>query len=118
MMYRGGLGNCFGQGNGTGNGYNMMHYGMGGGIFMMIIVVALIGVLVYLIVKNTRNRQQYQGYHGPVAGQGTPGAANVNEAGTVTEANNQEVLNELNMRFAKGEITEEEYVSKKNILNL
>ena len=71
-----------------GYGYNMM----GGGFAMMIIPLAICGVLIYLLYKNGHNIKSKD------------------------TGNSDNSLNILKERFALGEINEEEYVNRKNIL--
>ncbi len=96
MMYsRGiqGFGNCFGFGNGMMFGYGAGPFG--GNWFVSMLFMAILAVLIIvaivLIIKK------------------------------VTKLNNShasdESLMELKTRFVKGEITEEEYMRKKNIIN-
>ena len=73
---------------GYGNGYNMM----GGWFGMIIIPIILILVVIYLVSNQGQNN-------------------NVKYVGT--KDNSLDILNE---RFARGEIDEEEYNNKKNIL--
>ncbi|MCA1073529.1 SHOCT domain-containing protein [Clostridium bowmanii] len=76
------------MGFGYGNGYNMM----GGWFGMMIIPIILIGVVIYVI------NNQGQKNNGKDIG---------------FKDNFMDILNE---RFARGEINEEEYNTKKNII--
>ena len=71
-----------------GYGYNMM----GGGFRMMIIPIILIGIAIFLFSKKGQND-------------------NVSDIGA--RDNSLDILNE---RFARGEINEEEYNHKKNVL--
>ena len=71
-----------------GYGYNMM----GGRFGMMIIPVILIGVLLFLLYKKQHNNS------------------------TKDLGNSDNSLNILKERFALGEINEEEYTNRKNIL--
>ena len=73
-------------------GYNMMG---GWGIFMMIILVILIVIIVYAVMKLVQ------------------GGSN---AGT-TSNGRDEALEILNQRYAKGELSDEEYQQKKKLLN-
>ena len=70
-------------------GYNMM----GGWSGMMIIPIILIAVVMFFIYKQSQNN-------------------NIKDIGTRNNA-----LDILNERFARGEIDEEEYNNKKNILS-
>ena len=72
-------------------GYDMMG---GCGIFMMIILVILIVIIVYAVMKLVQ------------------GGSN---AGT-TSNSRDEALEILNQRYAKGELSDEEYQQKKKIL--
>ena len=72
---------------GNGNGYNMM----GGWFGMMIIPIILIGIFIYVSSRQGQNNAKY-----------------------IETTDNS--LNILSERFARGEIKEEEYHSKKNIL--
>ncbi|PTQ81421.1 putative membrane protein [Trichococcus patagoniensis] len=73
-------------------GYNMMG---GWGIFMMIILlVILIVIIVYVVMKLVQGG---------------------NNAGT-TSNGRDEALEILNQRYAKGELSDEEYQQKKKIL--
>ena len=73
------------------NGYGMMG---GWGIFMMIVLVILIVIIVYAVMKLVQ------------------GGSN---AGT-TSNSRDEALEILNQRYAKGELSDEEYQQKKKIL--
>ncbi|MDK2809460.1 MAG: putative rane protein [Petroclostridium sp.] len=76
----------------------MMGYGygmMGGWMFMMIIPLLLIGIIVYAAVKLASGSQS-------------------NYAGKYGETNR--AMEILNQRFANGEISEEEYKKKKDML--
>jgi putative membrane protein len=72
---------------GNGNGYNMM----GGWFGMMIIPIILIGFIIYLGSRKGQNDAKY-----------------------IETTDNS--LNILSQRFAHGEINEEEYNHKKNVL--
>jgi putative membrane protein len=72
---------------GYGNGYNMM----GGWFGMMIIPIILIGIIIYIGSRQEQSNAKY-----------------------IETTDNS--LNILSERFARGEIKEEEYNSKKNIL--
>lgn len=79
------------QGPGGGWG-NMMHYGYGGGMFMgMLIFLILIVGIVYFVVMGTRSK-------------GAPGASD------------EKPLDILKKRYAKGEITTDEYERMKKDL--
>ena len=74
----------------------MMGYGFGyGGIFMMLIPIVLVAIIVYAILKLT-------------------GHSNLN--GHYNNIRSNSALDILNERFARGEITEEEYNQKKNMI--
>lgn len=83
--------NVFG---GSGYGFGRM-YG-GPNFFMMIPMIVLLLVIVYLIYKTFSNRQL---------------------ASVVSPPASSKAMNILSERFAKGEITEEEYKSIKEQLN-
>jgi putative membrane protein len=70
----------------------MMHYGFGyGGMFMWIIFLIVIGLLVYFIAQAQKTKGQ-------------------------TPTQNESHLDILKRRYAKGEITKEEYESMKKDL--
>ena len=73
---------------GYGYGYNMM----GGWFGMMIIPIILIGVVIYVVSKQERNNKGKD---------------------IVFKDNSLDILSE---RFARGEINEEEYNQRKNVL--
>jgi len=75
------------------------HIGFGGGFFMMLGGLLLLGLVIYGIVVLTRNKSASH----PVTG-GTP----LQDIGSA--------MNILNERFARGEINEEEYARKKSEL--
>ena len=80
-----------------GYGYNMMGNGsgysmMGGGFGMMIIPIILIVVFIFVVSRKGQND-------------------NVKERGT--KDNSLDILSE---RFARGDINEDEYTNKRNIL--
>lgn len=70
-------------------------YGMMGWFVMMIIPLILVGLIIYAIVRLSQARQ------GNYEGQGKRNTA----------------LDTLNERFAKGEISEEEYNKKKKMIS-
>lgn len=72
---------------------NMMGYGYGMMGFGMIIPLLLIGVIVYAVIKLTQNNGN--SYH---------------------RRDDNHALDILNQRYARGEISEEEYAKKKKIL--
>jgi putative membrane protein len=79
----GGVG-CDGA-QGPGGWWPMMHYGFGyGGMFMWIIFLIVIGLLVYFFVQNQKTKVQ-------------------------TSAQGESHLDILKKRYAKGEITKEDY---------
>ncbi|MEK6266246.1 MAG: SHOCT domain-containing protein [Clostridium sp.] len=75
----------------------MMRYGYGnnmmGGVFGMIIPIIIISIIAFAIYKLLQNK-------------------NIKDVGT--RDNSLDILKE---RFARGEINEEEYISKKNALS-
>lgn len=91
MMF-GRYGNSFGSGDGAwgcfGNGF--FGYGFMGPLMMLgfILITALV---VYLIFKSSKKHH--------------------------TQNASSDALNLLQLRYVKGEITEEEYLQKKNLLN-
>lgn len=64
----------------------------GGGFFMMIPMILIFAVLLYLVFKAIDNRNTHF---------------------TSNNTSSSKALNILNERYAKGEISEEEYISKK-----
>jgi putative membrane protein len=81
----------------------MMHYyygsilGLGGGIFMFLIGLAILILLIWAIWSSGRRHNDGYGYY---PGHGSPTSRNSG-------------LDVLNERYAKGEITKEEYEQKK-----
>lgn len=75
--------------NGFGR-YNMM----GGGWLMMLVPVLFIGLAIYAFMKISQNNSNNKTHNN----------------------SNNDALNILNKRYAQGEISEEEYIQKKNIL--
>jgi len=76
-------------------GYNMMRYGnsmMGGGFGMMIFLIIIIGIVVFIVYKPLQNN---------------------NIKDIRARDNSLEILNE---RFARGEINEDEYNHKKDLI--
>jgi putative membrane protein len=91
LMMTGFLVSCTGDGyyggQGPGRWGHMMYYGYGhgyGGMFMWIIFLIIIGLLIYFIVQGQKTK-------GP------------------TPTQNESHLDILKKRYAKGEITKEEY---------
>jgi putative membrane protein len=81
----------FGQ-QGTGGWGPMMHYGFGyGGMFMWIIFLVVVGLLIYFIIHSQKQKGQ-------------------------TPTQNENHLDILKRRYAKGEITKEEYERMKKEL--
>ena len=96
VMITGLLVSCAGKGylgpHGPGGWGPMMHYGFGyGGMFMWIIFLIVIGLLIYFIVQAQKTKGQ-------------------------TPTQNESPLDILKMRYAKGEITREEYERMKKDL--
>ena len=83
----GGIGSCFR--NGYMNGYGFMHnYGYNGWSFLIIFgVLAILSLLIFLIVHNSKQKK----LHG-------------------------DSLEILKMKYVRGEITEEEYLRRKSVL--
>jgi len=86
----------YGQHGPDGWGGRMMHYGYGygygyGGMFMWIIILIVIGLVVYFIVQGQKTKGQ-------------------------TPTQNESHLDILKKRYAKGDITKEEYESMKKDL--
>jgi len=75
------------------------HMGFGGGFFMMIGGLLLLGLVIYGIVVLTGNKPTSQPVTGGTSLQDISSAMNI-----------------LNERFARGEINEEEYARKKSEL--
>src|SRR5665648_34089 len=67
---------------------HMMNFGFGGGIFMMFIFAIVIGLIIYFIITNTKSNRSAGG-------------------------SNETSLDIIKERFAKGEITEEEFEKMK-----
>ena len=96
LMIAGLVASCGGGGyygpQGPGGWGHMMHYGFGfGGMFMWIVPLIVIGLLVYFIVQAQKTK-------------GSP------------PTQNESHLDILKRRYAKGEITKEEYERMKNDL--
>ncbi|MFH1002270.1 MAG: SHOCT domain-containing protein [bacterium] len=73
-------------------GWNqMMNFGYGGGIFMMFIFAIVIGLIIYFIITNTKSNRYTGGF-------------------------SETSLDIIKERFAKGEITEEEFEKMKKAL--
>ena len=82
---------CFGQ-QGSGGWGPMMHYGYGyGGMFVWAIFLIVIGLLIYFIVRTLQAKGQ-------------------------TPTQSESYLDILKKRYAKGEITKEEYERMKKDL--
>lgn len=81
-------------GFGYGNGYEFMRGGM---MFMMFIGLILIAAVVYFVVKGNSGHAHNQNYA-------------YNNVGS-------NALDILNEKFAKGEISEEEYSTKKRMIS-
>lgn len=73
-------------------GWNqMMNFGFGGGIFMMFLFAIVIGLIIYFVIINTKSNRSAGGY-------------------------SETSLDIIKERFAKGEITEEEFEKMKKAL--
>jgi len=73
-------------------GWNqMMNFGYGGGMFMMFIFVIIIGLVIYFIITNTKSNRHTGGF-------------------------SETSLDIIRERYAKGEITEEEFEKMKKAL--
>ena len=75
----------------TGGWNQMMDFGHGGGIFMMFMFAIVIGLIIYFIITNTKSNR----YTGEF---------------------NKTSLDIIKERYAKGEITEEEFEKMKEYL--
>ena len=69
----------------------MMNFGYGGGIFMMFMFAIVIGLIIYFIISNTKSNRY-------------------------TGGDSETSLDIAKERFAKGEITEEEFEKMKKAL--
>jgi putative membrane protein len=73
-------------------GWNqMMNFGYGGGMFMMFIFAIVIGLIIYFIITNTKSNRYTGGF-------------------------SETSLDIIKERFAKGEITEQEFEKMKKTL--
>ena len=80
------------EGCGFMGGWNqMMNFGYGGGIFMMFMFAIVIGLIIYFIISNTKSNRY-------------------------TGGDSESSLDIAKERFAKGEITEEEFEKMKKAL--
>lgn len=79
-------------------GQEMMGYGWFGFVWMFIAIILIVAV-VFLIVKVMQNNQQ-----------------NNQQKQSHTKKKENNALNILQERYAKGELTDEEYEHKKNVL--
>jgi len=80
------------EGCGFIGGWNqMMNFGYGGGIFMMFMFAIVIGLIIYFIISNTKSNRYTGGF-------------------------SETSLDIVKERFAKGEITEEEFEKMKKAL--
>jgi len=94
-----------GYGPGRGFGYGMNYFGGFGWIIGLIILV-----LILMLIFRSRGRRHYMGY-------GHPHHYNEYQGGPVQpKSSNQEALEILKARYAKGEITEEEYQKMKEVI--
>ena len=75
------------------------HMVWGGGAFMMIVGLILLGLFIYGIVVLTRGRHPNQSV-----------------TNSIVHQDNGNALNILNERYARGEVNEEEYARKKSEL--
>lgn len=82
----------YSQGNDLDGFGNMGAYMMGGGGIMFFSFILVIGLLIYLFSRRNTNNQPFQ-------------------------AHEETALDILKKRFANSEISEEEYLSKKNTLS-
>jgi putative membrane protein len=80
-------------GFGYGNGYEFMRGGM---MYMMFIGLIIIAAAIYFVINNNQTHNQ-------------------NHA--VTNFNSGRAIDILNEKFANGEISEDEYSSKKKMIN-
>lgn len=90
----------FAQGAPRGFGFAAQHcvgggFGMMGGPIMMFLGLALIALVIYLIYKNAHKGKGHESF-----------SSNASD----------EALDVLKMKFVNGEITEEEYLRKRNLL--
>lgn len=85
----GGIGNCFRNGymNGYGFGNNYGYMNNGWGFLIIFGVLAILALLIFVIVHNSNKKKLHD-----------------------------ESLEILKMRFVRGEITEEEYLRRKSVL--
>ena len=91
MMF-GRFGNGFGPGDGAWGCFGNCFWGYGFmGPLMMLGFILITALVVYLIFRSSKKRQ--------------------------LQSTSTDALNLLQIRFVKGEITEEEYLQKKNLLS-
>ncbi|MEI8216465.1 MAG: SHOCT domain-containing protein [Eubacteriales bacterium] len=81
-------------------GYN--HMMLFGGVFMFLIGIVVIGLLIYLVMAAAKSHK--------MMGHGYSQATKISNS---SESLNEKAILILNERFAKGEIDEEEYTSRK-----
>jgi putative membrane protein len=75
-----------------------------GMLIIMFIIVVFIGALIFVVIKHRNFKKLGLGYG--------YGKANIE-----TPINNNKAMEILNEKFALGEITEEEYIKKKELIN-
>jgi putative membrane protein len=81
------------------------HMGLFGGAFMFLVVIAIIGLLIYLVISASKSQKMMGNGYGH-SNQILNGSENLNEKAILI----------LNERFAKGEIDEEEYLGRKTAI--
>lgn len=69
---------------------------------IIILLLAILGCVIYLVVKSVKNSKK-----------GTPLSS---AQGNIRQYDNVQTLKILDERFAKGEITDEEYKTKKDLI--
>jgi len=80
------------------------HMGLFGGVIMLFIALAVIGLLIYLVVLLSRSAKSHSAISSNSVGQ-IPNPQNLNNA-----------LSILSERYARGEVDDEEYARKKEAL--
>lgn len=88
---------------GYGRGFGHGHFWAGGMICMLIVFVLLIALVIFLVLKNKNIRNN-------IFNNGS------NKYQIDTNSNNR-ALEILNEKFAQGDITEEEYLHKKELIS-
>jgi hypothetical protein len=87
-----------------------------GGIAMGIFILAIVGIIIYLLVSRSRDRQEFTRFYSSTDDNGLSSPISGYSAGRKSGAADEDPLDIVRKRYAEGKITKDEYEQLKKDL--